>query len=88
MGCGGVAGGGPQREPQKRPDCPLVITVHAVGQHIAHRNTATWGDDREATGPGTAQAGTSFFHSSPKMVSRDRRGAAPQGWRGDGKGEP
>lgn len=29
-----------------------------------------------------------FFHFSPKMVSRDRRGAAPQGWRGDGKGKP
>lgn len=51
MGCGGVAGEAAE-EPQKRPDCPLVITVHAVGQHIAHRNTATWGDDREATALG------------------------------------
>ena len=68
MGCGGVDGGGPQQEPQKRPDHPLVTTVHAVGQHSTHKNTATWGDHREATGPGTCSSGW----NQVSFISRQR----------------
>lgn len=75
MGCGGWLG---RAQRSLRKD--LIAPLSTVPSGPAHRTQeqATNGGRQEATGPWDAQAGTSFFHSSPKMVSRDRRGC-PQG---------
>lgn len=60
---------------------PLVTTVHAVGQHITHRNTATWGDHREATGPGTCSSGRNqvSFTSHQRWYLETEGGLPPKG---------